>query len=83
MADVTYNTASFGALIRTLCSLIKLSPVDKLPIILLGYKERDVAERSLWSMAADVGIHFERVGARQGAGGAPVEIWMGQIQGIQ
>ncbi|KAJ3887220.1 putative methyltransferase-domain-containing protein [Lentinula edodes] len=83
MADVTYNTASFGALIRTLCSLIKLNPIDKLPIILLGYKERDVAERSLWSLAADVGIHFERVGERQGAGGAPVEIWMGQIQGIQ
>ncbi|KAJ3847289.1 putative methyltransferase-domain-containing protein [Lentinula lateritia] len=83
MADVTYNTASFGALIRTLCSLIRLNPIDKLPIVLLGYKERDVAERSLWSMAADVSIHFERVGERRGAGGAPVEIWMGQIQGIQ
>lgn len=46
--------------------------------MLLGYKERDVAERSLWEMAADVGITLDMVGERQGAGGKPVEIWLGR-----
>ncbi|KAJ3827245.1 putative methyltransferase-domain-containing protein [Lentinula raphanica] len=80
MADVTYNTASFPALIRTLSNLINLNPVDKPPLILLAYKERDVTERSLWMMAEEINIHFENVGERLGAGGAPVEVWIGQVK---
>ncbi|KAF9077962.1 putative methyltransferase-domain-containing protein [Rhodocollybia butyracea] len=79
MADVTYNTASFPALIRTLTNLIALNAMENPPIILLGYKERDAAERTLWSMAEEIGIHFDRVGERQGAGGAPIEIWIGVV----
>ncbi|KAF5367828.1 hypothetical protein D9757_010330 [Collybiopsis confluens] len=92
MADVTYNTSSFPALIRTLSNLINLNPPSlPPPIILLGYKERDSAERTLWDMAANIedgaGIRFNRVGERWGFGGAdggeggrsPVEIWIGEV----
>ncbi|KAJ4470116.1 putative methyltransferase-domain-containing protein [Lentinula aciculospora] len=77
MADVTYNTTSFPALIQTLARLITLNPIDKPPLILLGYKERDATERCLWTMVTEIGIHLERVGERPGAGGAPVEVWVG------
>ncbi|TFK52015.1 hypothetical protein OE88DRAFT_1602605, partial [Heliocybe sulcata] len=78
MADVAYNTSSFRSLVRTLSSLIKFSSTEsKNPMILLGYKERDPGERSLWEMARDIGVRFEKVGERAGAGGAPVEIWVG------
>jgi len=75
MADVSYNTASFPALSRTLSSLVRLG--SKPPIIILGYKERNEDERTFWGMTAQIGIHFEKVGERKGAGGAPVEIWLG------
>ena len=81
MADVTYNTASFPSLIRTLESLTRLRDPHgdrPPPLVLLGYKERDAAERSLWDMAREIGISFESVGARTGAGGNAVEIWMGR-----
>ncbi|OCH87795.1 hypothetical protein OBBRIDRAFT_759177 [Obba rivulosa] len=91
MADVTYNTASFPSLIRTLSSLTKFhrSSTDPAhaankspssPVIFLGYKERDAAERTLWDMARDIGIEFVRVGERRGAGNEPVEIWIGRIE---
>ena len=73
MADVTYNTSSFPSLIRTLSCLVRMS--SKPPFLLLGYKERDPAERTLWDMAKGIGLIFEKVGERQGAGGAPVELW--------
>ena len=73
MADVTYNTASFPALVRTLSSIMNQVPR---PAILLGYKERDPAERNLWSMAKDVGIEFTKVDEIVGAGGVPMEIWI-------
>ena len=78
MADVAYNTASFPSLIRTLDKLLRLG--SKPPAILLGYKERDAAERTLWDLAAEIGVEFEKVGERVGAGGAPVEIWIGHCQ---
>jgi len=78
MADVTYNTSSFPALIRTLSNLVKLG--TKPPIILLGYKERDPEERTLWELARNIGISFKQIGERKGAGGAPVEIWLGSVQ---
>ena len=101
MADVTYNTASFPALITTLKRLsnIKhqrssdnatnspsLSPAPDVPslrndrpLVLLAYKERDSAERSLWDMACSVGLVFEEVDRVCGAGGAPVEIYLGRF----
>ncbi|KAJ3502835.1 hypothetical protein NLJ89_g8708 [Agrocybe chaxingu] len=78
MADVSYNTASFPSLARTLSRLIRLGP--KPPVILLGYKERDEDERTFWKMAGGVGIRFEKVGERGGAGGVPVEIWVGGVE---
>jgi hypothetical protein len=75
MADVSYNTTSFPALSRTLSRLVRLGTTP--PIIILGYKERDEAERTFWDMTTQIGIHFEKVGERKGAGGAPVEIWLG------
>lgn len=76
MADVTYNTASFPALIATLRSLIHLG--TKPPLILLGYKERDPEERTLWDLTQQIGIQFEQVGERAGCGGASVEVWIGK-----
>ncbi|KAG2749588.1 hypothetical protein P692DRAFT_20832526 [Suillus brevipes Sb2] len=82
MSDVTYNTASFPALVGTLSRLIMFSlsvAPAKPPLIILGYKERDVAERTLWEMAEKIGIHFEKVAQIPGAGGAPIEVWVGTV----
>lgn len=86
MADVAYNTSSFPALLSTLTSLLALSDHDddaaagaREPLVLLAYKERDPGERRLWDMMmSDVGVALEQVGSEAGAGGAPVEIWMGK-----
>ena len=49
------------------------------PLVLLAYKERDSAERQLWDMMArETGVILECVGKRPGAGGLPVEIWLGR-----
>ncbi|EEB95374.1 hypothetical protein MPER_05667, partial [Moniliophthora perniciosa FA553] len=79
MADVTYNTSSFPSLIKTMSSLTKLAAGNKPPMILLGYKERDIAERSLWDMSREIAIQFEQVGKVDGAGGPPIEIWVGKV----
>ena len=81
MADVTYNTASFPALVRTLDTLIGLSSSGKSPTIILGYKERDLEERTLWEMVKGIGVALERVGERVGAGREPVEFWIGSCIG--
>ncbi|KAF8216451.1 putative methyltransferase-domain-containing protein [Mycena galopus ATCC 62051] len=73
MADVTYNTASFPSLVRTLKNLVNLS--SKRPRVLLGYKERDPGERALWGMAEAAGITLRQVGQVPGGGGMAVEIW--------
>ena len=116
MADVTYNTSSFPALLRTLASLLSLSAphdhgiVDNAddhvdngdlrsreqerrdrdyyerghkggPLVLLAYKERDPAERQLWDMLTrETGVVLECVGKQIGAGGLPVEVWLGKIR---
>ena len=79
MADVTYNTASFPALIKTLDSLRQLNVDQNIlpPIVVLGYKERDPEERSLWIAAREIGLELERVGERMGCGGQAVEVWVG------
>lgn len=82
MADVTYNNASFPALVGTLSRLIVFSmsvAPAKPPLIILGYKERDVAERALWEMAEKIGIHFEEVARIPGAEGTAVEVWVGTV----
>jgi hypothetical protein len=101
MADVTYNTSSFPALLQTLASLLALSAAHHVaddaddgprsqeqerddrghnnPLVLLAYKERDPAERQLWDMMArETGVVLECVGKQAGAGGLPVEIWLGK-----
>ncbi|KZW01321.1 hypothetical protein EXIGLDRAFT_638368 [Exidia glandulosa HHB12029] len=72
MADVTYNTAAFPSLIST---LERLAP----PHVLMGYKERDPAERELWRLLEESQLRMKlvRVGEVGGAGGAPVEVWVG------
>ena len=85
MADVTYNTASFPALVRTLASLTRLRGADtgearKPPVVLLGYKQRDPAERSLWDMVRGIGLELRKVDECAGAGGEPVEVWIGQVE---
>jgi hypothetical protein len=98
MADVTYNTTSFPALISTLkrLSSVQRSSSDNASsqttaaesaqhddrlLVLLAYKERDPAERSLWDMAQEIGLVFEEVDRVCGAGGAPVEIYLGRFTG--
>jgi protein N-lysine methyltransferase METTL21D len=114
MADVTYNTSSFPALLRTLAALLALSTEDSStrggrvteldpgldpddpgaprdsdddsdekcgPLVVLAYKERDPAERQLWDMMArKTGVVLECVGKQAGAGGLPVEIWLGRMK---
>lgn len=88
---MTYNTSSFPALLRTLASLLAPSAAhnrgvaddadssDGDPLVLLAYKERDSAERQLWDMMArETGVVLECVGKQVGAGGLPVEIWLGR-----
>lgn len=49
------------------------------PLVLLAYKERDPAERELWDMMTrETGVVLECVGRQAGAGGLPVEIWLGK-----
>ena len=81
MADVAYNTASFGSLVKTLSQLVRISSGrsdGRMPLVLLGYKERDSAERELWPMLETIGITLAKVGEKAGAGGLPVEVWMGK-----
>lgn len=60
-ADVTYNTASFPALIKILKALLQpISDVES-PLLLLAYKQRDPGERELWKMAEDAGIKLEKL----------------------
>jgi hypothetical protein len=92
MADVTYDTSSFPALLRTLTSLLSLSdhrrqcvggpgahePIDG-PLVLLAYKERDPGEQRLWDMMVhETGVVLECIGKQAVAGGLPVEIWLGK-----
>jgi hypothetical protein len=54
------------------------------PLVLLAYKERDPAERWLWdTMPRETGIVLERAGRQAGAGGLPVEIWLGKRKSLR
>lgn len=78
MADVTYNRDSFDILLKTLKEITGGPGGCKR--ILLGYKERDPAERDLWRMAEGMGITFEMVGEVKGMGEPAVEIWIGSAE---
>jgi len=84
MADVTYNTASFPSILHTLSSLVQLNVEHSRspPMVILGYKERDPDERSLWGMLeSEVGIRLEKVGECEGwPGSTPIEFWIGQVK---
>ena len=54
------------------------------PRVLLAYKERDPAERLLWDlMARETDVVLECVGRQAGAGGLPVEIWLGKRKSLR
>ena len=76
MSDVAYNTDSFPALVSTTSNLLQIGETP--PVILLGYKERDEAERSFWKMMENVGVHLEMIGLRRGFADPPIEIWYGK-----
>ena len=79
MADVTYNTSSFPSLVNTLDKLLHFGEGrdDYLPsTLLLGYKERDASERTLWEMVNRIGLHLHKIDERLGASEPPVEIWI-------
>jgi hypothetical protein len=66
---VTYNTASFPALVSTLKRLF--SPQSMTiptlpPVLLLAYKQRHASERTLWPALKDIGIELERFGTIDG-----------------
>ncbi|CUA66703.1 hypothetical protein RSOLAG22IIIB_00149 [Rhizoctonia solani] len=78
MADVTYNTASFGALLDTVTGLLRGPSAPGLsPIVLLAYKSRDPAERTLWIDARNRGLAFVLVDTVKGVREPAVEIWLG------
>ncbi|ORX33635.1 putative methyltransferase-domain-containing protein [Kockovaella imperatae] len=80
-ADVTYNTASFPSLLRTLCSLMKPTSAVEAPMLLLAYKERDPGERELWEMLRKEGIRMTNVDVIQGAEEeGVVELWVGSVE---
>lgn len=73
-ADVTYNTASFPALVGT---LERLLGVKGHPPLLLAYKQRDEAERELWEMLKERKICSVLVDRVQGAEEeGETEIWV-------
>jgi hypothetical protein len=79
-ADVTYNTASFPALVATLERLLKAKVEGGAPRLLLAYKQRDPGERELWTMLKDRGIGTVLVDTVQGAEErGEIEIWVGGV----
>lgn len=76
---MTYNTASFPALVRTLRSLLKPSHRPERRKLLLAYKQRDEGERKLWDMLGESEIGMELLEKIPGAapGEGEVEIWVG------
>ena len=81
-ADVTYNTASFPCLISTVHSLLDppSAQADK-PLLLLAYKQRDLAERELWGSLMEMGVRMKMVDQVRGSEEeGKVEIWVGECK---
>jgi len=75
MSDVTYNTASFPALLKTLKNLLRVSPRAR---VIIAYKERHEAERAAWEMfETEAKLSMHKVEEIPGLAGMPVEIWLG------
>ena len=75
MSDVTYNTTSFPALLKTIKNLLRISPVAR---VIIAYKERHIAERAAWEMfETQARLSMYKVEEIPGLAGAPVEIWLG------
>lgn len=83
LADVTYNTVMFPALLRTLDALVHtvVASSGGDTLLILAYKERDAAERTLFILAIAVDIRFELVTTIAGAGGNPIEIYIAVVSG--
>ena len=80
-ADVTYNTASFGSLLKTLTVLLKPKGQASRVNLILAYKEREPAERELWDMLLKAGVRMDKVAEVPGAEEeGTVEIWLGQAE---
>lgn len=81
---MTYNTASFPSVLRTLSSLIQLNVKHSRspPLVILGYKERDPDERSLWGMLeSKLALQLQKVRECEGwPESTPIEVWIGQVQ---
>ncbi|KAF5353076.1 hypothetical protein D9758_008751 [Tetrapyrgos nigripes] len=84
MADVTYNTSSFPSLVKTIRDLVQLGSLSlstaagysedetKYPLILIGYKQRDRAERELFrTLSSQVGFRMTKVDEVPGASRLP------------
>ncbi|WVQ64817.1 uncharacterized protein L199_002986 [Kwoniella botswanensis] len=80
-ADVTYNTSAFPSLLQTLISLLTPSS-DRIPILVLAYKQRDPSERDLWKMLNDNGIKMTLVDKVVGSeiDQGETEIWIGRMK---
>lgn len=70
---MTYNTDSFPSLISTLSRLFNpplmstsTSPSSATPLLLLAYKQRHAAERTLWSALKEIGIGLTKFGTISG-----------------
>lgn len=75
LADVTYNRDVFPALLRTLISLLQRG--GGCTRVVMGYKQRDAAERTFWTASREMGVELEAVGRVGGVeDSAAVEIWM-------
>ncbi|KIO30359.1 hypothetical protein M407DRAFT_224737 [Tulasnella calospora MUT 4182] len=75
LADVTYNRDVFPALLRTLISLLQRG--GGCTRVVMGYKQRDAAERTFWTASREMGVELVEVGRVGGVeDSAAVEIWM-------
>lgn len=75
MSDVTYNTASFPALLKTIKNLLDVS---KSAHVIIAYKERHPDERVAWDMFdSDAQLSLHKIEEISGKAGAPVEVWVG------
>ncbi|KAG8907800.1 hypothetical protein FRC01_007562 [Tulasnella sp. 417] len=75
LADVTYNRDVFPALLRTVISLLQRG--GGCTRVVMGYKQRDAAERTFWTASREMGVELEAVGRVGGVDdSAAVEIWM-------
>jgi len=75
---VTYNTASFLSLVKTVTDLLNPPAGPTNPILLLAYKQRDPAERELWVMLEEKGVDLQMVDKVKGSeDDGEVEIWVG------